>query len=138
MVPPVASTVMFGSGPFAAAVWAGAGIAARVKTRVIVRVNAIRLNIRCLLFRQENDDGSPGSQENVSDGVGNRITEHGKLALRLVLDRPEGRGDRPGPGRRAEEDDRIHLQDLPPEKQGRQMRNDRDDEPDEEQARSGS
>src|SRR5262249_31957920 len=136
IVPPVARTVMFGSWPFAA-VWAGAGIAATVRTRVAVRMNAIRLDMSCLLFRQENDDRSPRRQENVPDGIGDRVTEHGKFALRLVLDRPQRRGDRPRSGRCPEKDDRIHLQDLPAEEQGRQVRGGGDDEPDKEKARPG-
>ena len=84
--------------------WAcGAAEAAEARRRARERAtNGGLRHLRNLLLQEHDDDGAPGREEDVPDGVGDGVAEDGELAVRLVLDRAERGRDGAGAGAGAE------------------------------------
>src|SRR4030095_9372593 len=102
MVPPVASTTTLGSGPLAAGCCA-AGVergAATPTSSVVIRKGMDRRSIGNLLLCQQHDDRAPCRQQDVAERIRDGVSEHGRFALRFILNRAQGgrTGARSGAG----------------------------------------
>ena len=72
---------------------------------------------RSLCDRHQRDDDRPrGGQQDVADGIRNRVAQNGKLTLRLVLDGAQRGGHRACPRASAKENQRVHFEDVSAEK----------------------
>src|SRR3954451_5016770 len=64
------------------------------------------------LRHHRDKDRTPCRQHDIPNGIGHRVTQGRKFALRFFLDGAKGGCDRSRSGTSTEDDDRIHLQDI--------------------------